>query len=122
MTMNKKAETIEDQLFEKAETIEDQLFEYESWDYAGPTGELEFGNITLKVDVGDHPAGTKFAGAFLSPAGILGLRNDDGPGEAYYLNVSIGSKVDMSSLMGEAPSHCGEGCCGGKSGCGDKSN
>ena len=109
MTMNKKAET-----------IEDQLFEYESWDYAGPTGELEFGNITLKVDVGDHPAGTKFAGAFLSPAGILGLRNDDGPGEAYYLNVSIGSKVDMSSLsslMGEAPSHCGEGCCGGKSGC-----
>ena len=96
----------------KHKTIEDQLFTYEGWEYVSPTGDLEFENVTLKVAVGEYPAGTKFASALLSAAGILGLSDGEGNTFAHYLNVTIGDRVDIKEIMSnEFEQECHEGCC-----------
>src|SRR5208282_3970540 len=89
--------------------FEDQLFEYEAQYLVTANGDTEFEDVTLKVAIGNQPVGSKFAEAFLSSAGILGLRNADGTGEAYYLNISIGDRVEMSEITESA--HCHDRCC-----------
>lgn len=87
----------------KHKTIEDQLFTYASWEYLDEIGNMEFEDVALLVAVGEYPAGTKFAKAFLSSAGILGLTDGNGNSFGHYLNVSIGDKVDIKDIMGNEP-------------------
>ena len=51
---------------DKFPAIEQQIFEWENWGESADPGSLEFEEVTLKVDIGEHKAGTKFDAAFLS--------------------------------------------------------
>jgi hypothetical protein len=90
-------------------SFEDSILSYEMARLNG--ADIEFRNVTLKVPVGEHTVGTKFAGAFISTAGVLGLRQDAEESiETYLLTVAVGAKVDVQSIL-NAPCTCGDPSC-----------
>ncbi len=89
--------------------FEDTILSYEMARLNG--ADIEFRNVTLKVPVGSHPVGSKFAGAFISTAGVLGLRQEsDESIQTYLLTVSVGAEVDVQSIL-NAPCTCGDPSC-----------
>lgn len=59
--------------------LERQIFDWEGWDQFDTTG-LNFYNVTLKVPVGEFPAGTKFSSADVDfGRSVMSLYVEDGP-------------------------------------------
>lgn len=89
--------------------FEDTILSYEMARLNG--ADIEFRNVTLKVPVGTHEVGAKFAGAFISTAGVLGLRQeDDASIQTYLLTVSVGPELDVKALLNQ-PCDCGDPQC-----------
>ena len=88
------------------DTFEHQLFSWENWDEMD-TNDLQFYDVTLKVQVGEHAVGTEFPVAFiLGSQSMLVLMNEEDEEFAYDLKVSVGDKL-------EPPTHQHDGCgCG----------
>ncbi len=97
--------------FTKPVPFEDLLFTYKQTRVNGI--DLEFRHVTLKVDVGEWKAGTFFEESFLSTAGVLGLKTNDGKVFTYHLSVVVGEKIDTEALMNS----CGCGACPSSGGC-----
>lgn len=77
------------------DTLEHQLFDWEEWD-GGDTNMLMFTRVTLKVPIGEWPAGSRFESAvWLGEASILALKDEQGQEHAYEIKVSIGEKLDL---------------------------
>jgi hypothetical protein len=75
------------------DTLEHQLFTWEGWDEM-QVGDLQFHDVTLTVQVGEHPAGTKFPAAFLvGSQSMLILMNEQDEEFAYDLKLSVGEKL-----------------------------
>lgn len=87
-------------------TLDGQLFEWEEWNDEGPMS-MQFANVTLKVQVGDFPVGTKFPFAFiLGERSLLVLIDEQQEEHGFQLNLTVGEKVDATE-----GDHCHEGCC-----------
>lgn len=85
-------------------SLDNQIFTWGTWDQEGPMS-MQFGDVELKVQVGEFPAGTKFPAAFLmGDASLLVLLDDKQQEHAFDLKVNVGERVE--------PEHeeCGEGC------------
>lgn len=90
--------------------LEEQIFEWEQWGEVGEPGSLQFADVTLKVDVGEFKAGTKFAAAFWSGStGTVAFRTADEKTHIFRLAVAVGEKVDEKELFGEHDDSCGCG-------------
>ena len=90
------------------DTIENQLFDWETWDANSP-GDLQFGDVTLKVQIGEFPAGTKFQSAFwIGTNSLLVLMDDKDQEHLYDLKVSVGEKVDPDTIPHAEGCGCGE--------------
>lgn len=75
------------------DTLEHQLFTWEGWDQMD-TADLQFHDVTLLVQVGEHVAGTKFPAAYLlGSQSMLVLMDDKDEEFAYNLKVSIGDRL-----------------------------
>jgi len=91
------------------DTLEHQLFTWEDWNDEGPMS-MQFSNVTLKVPVGDYPAGTTFPHAFiLGEASLLVLVDDEDEEHGFELNVSVGRAVQPEEL-GHGSGHDACGC------------
>ncbi len=78
----------------KFDTLDAQVFESEAW---APMQGLnaQFKDVTLKTQVGDFPAGSKFPFAVLiGDASVLVLVDENQEEHGFRLNVSVGEKVD----------------------------
>lgn len=85
--------------------LDEQLFTAGAW---RPSGGLtaEFKDVTLKVQVGDFPAGSKFPfAALVGDASVLVLVDEDKKEHGFRLGVSVGEKVDVEAL------HCQDESC-----------
>ena len=84
--------------------METELFSWDGWD--GDHECMVFYNVTLKVPVGDIPAGTKFDSAVINHTnegkGVLQLNNygeeKDGVGEVnlvaeFRLHIKVGERI-----------------------------
>jgi hypothetical protein len=83
----------------KIETLDQQLFTSEQW---RPDQGLnaQYKDVTLKVQVGDFPAGSKFPFAVLiGDASVLVLVDDKQEEHGFRLGLSVGEKVDPSELQ-----------------------
>lgn len=88
------------------DTFEHQLFTWEGWDQLD-TADLQFYDVTLTVQVGDHPAGTKFPVAFvLASQSMVVLMDDKDEEFAYELKLSVGDRLTPATHEHEA---CGCG-------------
>ena len=95
---------------DKFPAIEQQIFEWKGWAETAAPGSLEFEDVTLKVDVGEHKAGTHFDAAFLSSStSSISFKNYSGENFTYLLIVKPGSKVDPEEIFGNHPDGCGCG-------------
>lgn len=75
-------------------SFDDQLFTWENWADGDEPMSMKFSDITLKVPVGDFPAGTKFPFALLLGGGSLLVLVDDNKEErGFTLNISVGEEV-----------------------------
>lgn len=83
----------------KFTSLDGQLFTAEAW---RPDGGLsaQFKDVTLKVAVGDFPAGTKFPYAVLiGDASVLVLVDEQKEEHGFRLGVSVGEKVDPADMQ-----------------------
>jgi len=86
-------------------SLDGQLFEWKDWYEEGPLS-MQFVDVTLKVQVGDFPAGTRLPAAFImGEQSLLVLIDDEHEEHGFRLNVSVGEKVEPPTEQ------CGEGCC-----------
>src|SRR5271166_4755567 len=92
------------------ETIESQLFSWETWDSNGP-GDLQFGDVTLKVQIGEFPVGAKLPAAFwVGTAALLILMDTQDQEHVFELKISVGARVDAAEFARDA---CAPDCgCG----------
>lgn len=90
-------------------TFENQLFAWEGWDEM-EVGDLQFHDVTLVAQVGEHAIGSKFPTAFLiGSKSMLVLMNDKDEEFAYDIKLSVGEKLAKP----EAHQHADEACgCG----------
>lgn len=90
-------------------SLEQQLFTWEQWNEGADTADTVFYNVTLTVQVGDFPVGTKFQNAYFAGSGSFVVFLDEQKQEhVYELNVSVGRKLTEEDF----PAH-EEGCdCG----------
>jgi hypothetical protein len=73
--------------------LEMQLFDWSEWDEVGESV-LVFGNVSLNVQVGEHPAGTKFKCAvFDMKESLLILQAENGEEFTYPLLLSVGERI-----------------------------
>lgn len=94
----------------KFPAIEQQLFDWKEWNETSDPGSLEFEEVTLKVDVGEHKAGTKFDSAFLSSStSTISFKNYGGDNYTYLLIVKPGAKINPEEVFGSHPDNCGCG-------------
>ena len=73
------------------------------------TGDIFFYGITLKVPLGEFPAGTEFPSAFwMGSQGALSVTDKQDQEHIFTLNISVGEKIDTENfyeyLEGEPPS------------------
>ena len=91
----------------KFETLDSQLFTWEGWDSEGPMS-MQFTDVTLKVQVGDYQAGTKFPFAFiLGEMSLLVLEDEQQEKHSFRLGLSVGEKVDASEFHHDDGCNCG---------------
>ena len=63
------------------------------------TGDIFFYGITLKVPLGDFPAGTEFPSAFwMGSQSALSVMDEQDQEYIFVLNVSVGEKIDTASF------------------------
>lgn len=75
-------------------SLENQFFAWEGWDQMD-IGDLQFHDVTLTVQVGEHAAGTKFPAAYLiCSQSMLVLMDDKGEEFAYELKASVGDRLE----------------------------
>lgn len=85
--------------------LEMQLFSWESWDDEGPMA-IQVYNVTLKVQIGEFPVGTKFPTAFvMGETSTLALYDEDGTEHAFALNMSAGEKLSTTKQDAQG-GHC----------------
>lgn len=83
----------------KIEPLDNQLFTSEAW-RADQGLNAQYKDVTLKVQVGDFPVGSKFPFAILiGDASVLVLVDDKQEEHGFRLNMSVGEKVDPSELQ-----------------------
>lgn len=88
-------------------SLDGQLIDWEGWNEEGPFS-MQFQGVTLKVDVGEFKAGTKFPFAFiLGETSVLVLIDDNQEEHGFHLNVSVGAKVEPSELQHGDSCDCG---------------
>jgi hypothetical protein len=81
------------------QTLDNQIFTWEDWDSEGPLS-MQFSKVTLKVQVGDYPVGTKFPHAFLlGESSVLVLVDDQDEEHGFRLNLSVGERVEPEALQ-----------------------
>lgn len=76
--------------------MERQLFDWSGWD--GETDCMIFYDPVLKVQIGEHPVGTKFSSAAIvqkpeEGKGVLQLWKDDENYDEYELHYRVGQKL-----------------------------
>jgi hypothetical protein len=75
------------------DTMEHQLFTWDGWDVM-QTGDFQFYDVTLLVQIGEHPVGTKFPAAFLiGTQSMVVLMNDKDEEFAYPIQLSVGERL-----------------------------
>jgi len=75
------------------DTLEHQLFTWDGWDEM-QTGDLQFHDVTLIAQIGEHPAGTKFPAAlFIGSQSMLVLMDDKDEEFAYDLSLKVGERL-----------------------------
>lgn len=87
--------------------LDEQLFSAEAW---RPDGGLnaQFKDVTLKVQVGDFPVGSKFPFAVLvGDASVLVLVDENKEEHGFRLTVSAGEKVDPPVAEHDESCDCG---------------
>lgn len=89
------------------DTFDHQLFTWENWDQM-EIGDLQFYDVTLKVQVGEFAPGTKFPAAFLiGSQSMLVLMDEKDQEHAYPVLLSTGEKIDPSTLPHAESCDCG---------------
>lgn len=80
-------------------TLDNQLFTSEAWRPANGLLNAEFKDVTLKVQIGEFPAGSKFPYAVLvGDASALVLVDDQKGEHGFRLNVSVGDKLSPEDM------------------------
>lgn len=88
-------------------SFDNQLFTWEDWGSDGPM-DMQFSNVTLNVQVGDFPAGTKFPFALiLGSVSLLVLIDENHEEHGFDLKVAVGEKVDPPEHAHEDNCDCG---------------
>lgn len=88
------------------EPLENQIFSWEEWNEEGPMA-MQYGDVELKVQVGEFPAGTKFPAAFLlGEQSLLVLIDDKQEEHGFALKLSVGEAVQPDVHEHD---HCGCG-------------
>lgn len=78
----------------KRDTLEQQLFSWKDWKELD-VGDFIFYDVTLKVPVGEFPAGTHFVlAAWMTSQSVLQLDDKEGQFHVFSLNVQAGEKLD----------------------------
>jgi hypothetical protein len=86
-------------------SLDGQLFTWEDWHEEGPLS-MQFNEVTLKVAIGEWPAGTKFPAAFiLGETSLLVLIDENQEEHGFKLNLSVGEKVDPPECHDEGCTH-----------------
>lgn len=68
-------------------SLEEQLFDWETWD-RGANRDMVFGEVTLKVQIGSFPIGTKFDSAYFAlETSELVLNGEDGQEYTFQLKL-----------------------------------
>ncbi len=93
----------------KFDTLDGQVFESEAW-HPMQGLNAQFKDVTLKVQVGDFPAGTKFPYAVLiGDSSILVLVDEKKEEHGFRLSVSVGERVKPEELQQDHDENCGCG-------------
>jgi hypothetical protein len=75
------------------DTLEHQLFTWDSWDEM-EVGDLQFHDVTLITEVGEHAVGSQFPTAFLiGSQSMLVLMNEKDEEFAYELKLHVGERL-----------------------------
>lgn len=91
------------------DTLEHQFFTWEGWDEM-QTGDLQFHDVTLIAQVGEHPVGTKFPAAFfIGSQSMLVLMDEQDEEFAYDLKISVGERLAKPEAHQHTDDSCGCG-------------
>jgi hypothetical protein len=100
----------------KRTPLVDSIFSFKTWADLGP-GTLEFQDVTLKIPVGEFPAGHQFEAALLAESGsLLAFRsfiNEEEKVYAYNCSLTLGTQIPESELnaAASADDDCGDPNC-----------